>query len=142
MKIKLYKIYLYLLPFAICCATHESSFSQQYNTDSLKKVLDTHEKNDSEKIALLYEYASSLPDTAFSLSIQYFQQGIALARNLNNKTQLARGLFSVGNRYSRENRSDSSIYFLLQALTVAEQSKLKTIAIYLQLGESYRGIND
>jgi len=142
MKIKLCKIYLALLLFAVCCMTYYSSFPQQYNKDSIKKVLDAHEKNDSEKIKLLYNYALSLPDTAFSLSIQYFQQGIALARNLNNKTELARGLFFVGDRYARENRSDSSIYFLLQALTIAEQSNFKTTSIYLDLGEAYRGIND
>ena len=131
-----------ILFFALCCVMYHSTFSQHYNTDSLKKILGAHEKNDSEKVALLYEYAYSLPDTAFSLSIQYFQQGIALAGSLNNKTELARGLFYVGSRYTVENRSDSGIYFLLQALTIAEQTNFKTIAIYLQLGDVYRSVND
>jgi two-component system, NtrC family, sensor kinase len=132
---------------ALLLLTAFKGFSQTHVLDSLKKAIDLHEKNDSAKVHLLYNYSWYLYNEAYnstqrdySKSLHFTREGINLANEINRPDLASLGNLGAGDIYMEEDFLDSAILMLLEGLNIAERLKLKNQLpeFYSNLGESYR----
>ena len=96
--------------------------AQNVETDSLKRKLAV-EKQDEKRVSILeslsYAYLSSYPDTA----LQYAEQGLQLAKNINFLKREAICTNAIGNVYFHKGDNAKALEMYLKFLQLKEQLK-------------------
>jgi signal transduction histidine kinase len=120
-KIKLQLVFLLLSGYL---------FAQNTEIDSLKRLLDTAKENYWHVMnleALSYAYLSSHPDT----SLQYAQEGLALARKINSRSGEASCIIAIGSVYFHFGDYPRALETYLQALRIKEKLGHENLAVIL-----------
>ena len=127
-------VFTCIIFFSLAC------HAQRKTLDSVKRVLDNYKKDDTIKIALLYNYSDSLFESDIGKSIQMTMAGMRLAEKLNRPDLATYGDLKLTYAYGEENRKDSAVFFGLEGLNTAEKLHLAKWIPYFYnvLGESYR----
>jgi len=95
------------------------NYSQISEVDSLKSLV-TVTTDSEQKVDLLLNIARKLRDSNFTESVQYTDQALALAENLNLPQLRARALFVKGDIYEINRRTQEALGFITQSITLYE----------------------
>jgi two-component system, NarL family, sensor histidine kinase UhpB len=116
---------------------------QNFNTDSLLLELKTA-KEDTNKVTLFRNIGVSLAHQDPQTAIEYWKQGVILAKKLNYDMGLARSYINIGTGYAFMGKYDSSIVYSDTAIIYCHKiNDVNRLAlIYLNQGDAYRNLQD
>ena len=109
---------IYILLFTLLCFT--ASFSQTPVADSLNALLKT-EKIDSNKVRLMWLYASEINNSNPEESILLSQKAVYLARAINYTEGLSRSLGVLANGFIKIGNYPQALEYNLQKLKIEEK---------------------
>ena len=127
----------YFFPVLLCMFASNNSNAQSI-PDSLLQQLN-NAANDSVKVRLLLNIGEAIEATLTEKSFNYYQQALALSKQIKNNSLILSSLNDVGVCYIQLNKMDSAIIIFEQAVVVAKKMNdtLRVARILANTGNVY-----
>lgn len=95
--------------------------AQQSVIDSLKRELDSHPAEDTNRFARLTEYSYLMRTVDINVSMDYIQEAYTLADELNLDAQRTTALYNIGDLYFMQAENQKAYEYLQKALQITLQ---------------------
>jgi len=92
--------------------------AQQSVIDSLKRELDAHPAEDTNRFARLTEYSYLMRTVDINVSMEYIRKAYALADELNLDAQRTTALYNIGDLYFMQSEHQKAYEYLQKALQI------------------------
>ncbi len=108
-------MYRLIILFIFCTQLVQA---QQSVIDSLKRELDTHPAEDTNRFARLAEYSYLMRTVDMNVSMRYIEQAYALADQLNLDALRTTALYNLGDLYFMQSENQKAYEYLQKALQI------------------------
>jgi pterin-4a-carbinolamine dehydratase len=131
-----------LISFFLCISL--LGLTQQNSLDSLKKAIILHKSKDTTLAKMLYDYSNNIEQINADSALPYLTEEINLAKELNWKIGLVKGMLLLAHIQYQGNKLDEAVATSFEALKISEEmhNQLLIANSNAQLSESYRLIGD